>query len=81
MTDPKRAGNLLAQLAHLNEQQLRRRLVEHLTKQKLGLYWEASDMGAPSFLALSMTIKMVGWISASRIHPTILMCGQGGRAA
>ena len=37
-----RAENLLAQLDHLNEQQLRRLLVEHLTKQKLGLYWEAN---------------------------------------
>ena len=36
------ADNLLAQLSHLNEQQLRRLLVEQLTRQKLGLYWEAS---------------------------------------
>ncbi len=42
MTDTTRAANLLAQLEHLNEQQLRRLLVEHLTKQKLGLYWEAN---------------------------------------
>jgi len=42
MTDTTRAANLLAQLDHLNEQQLRRLLVEHLTKQKLGLYWEAN---------------------------------------
>jgi adenine-specific DNA-methyltransferase len=42
MTDTSRAANLLAQLDHLNEQQLRRLLVEHLTKQKLGLYWEAN---------------------------------------
>jgi len=42
MTDTARAVNLLAQLEHLNEQQLRRLLVEHLTKQKLGLYWEAN---------------------------------------
>lgn len=33
---------LLAQLEHLNEQQLRRLLVEHLTQRKLGLYWEAN---------------------------------------
>lgn len=42
MSDPSCAANLLAQLDHLNEQQLRRLLVEHLTKQKLGLYWEAN---------------------------------------
>jgi len=34
--------DLLAQLNGLNEQQLRRLLVEHLTRQKLGLYWEAN---------------------------------------
>ena len=42
MTDSSRAENLLTQLDHLNAQQLRRLLVEHLTKQKLGLYWEAN---------------------------------------
>ncbi len=42
MTDATHAANLLSQLEHLNEQQLRRLLVEHLTKQKLGLYWEAN---------------------------------------
>ena len=42
MTTPSPDGNLLGQLDSLNEQQLRRLLVEHLTKQKLGLYWEAS---------------------------------------
>lgn len=36
------SDSLLAQLDGLNEQQLRRLLVEHLTKQKLGLYWEAN---------------------------------------
>ena len=34
--------DLLSQLANLNAPQLRRLLVEHLTKQKLGLYWEAN---------------------------------------
>jgi adenine-specific DNA-methyltransferase len=41
MTNTK-PGGLLAQLEGLNEAQLRRLLVEHLTKQKLGLNWEAS---------------------------------------
>src|SRR5665647_2866962 len=35
-------NNLLQQLQNLNAPQLRRLLVEHLTKQKLGLYWESS---------------------------------------
>ena len=34
--------NLLEQLQGLNAQQLRRLLVEHLTKQKLGLYWKSN---------------------------------------
>lgn len=33
-------STLEQQFSHLNEVQLRRLLIEHLTKQKLGLYWE-----------------------------------------
>lgn len=36
------ATSLLASLQNLNAPQLRRLLVEHLTKQKLGLYWESN---------------------------------------
>ncbi|UXZ60793.1 site-specific DNA-methyltransferase [Burkholderia multivorans] len=36
----KLISSLEEQYAHLNAAQLRRILVEHLTKQKLGLYWE-----------------------------------------
>ena len=36
------SGGLLAQLEHLDATQLRRLLVEQLTKQKLGLTWEAN---------------------------------------
>ena len=35
-------NDLLQSLAHLSAPQLRRLLTEHLTKQKLGLYWESS---------------------------------------
>ena len=35
-------NNLLQQLQNLNAPQLRRLLVAHLTKQKLGLYWESN---------------------------------------
>ena len=38
----KIAADLLQNLAHLSAPQLRRLLTEHLTKQKLGLYWESS---------------------------------------
>ena len=34
--------SLLNELEHLSAPQLRRLLTEHLTRQKLGLYWEAS---------------------------------------
>lgn len=34
--------NLQQSLEHLNAAQLRRLLTEHLTQQKLGLYWESS---------------------------------------
>jgi hypothetical protein len=43
MTIPHHS-DLLSQLNGLNEQQLRRLLVEHLTKQKLGLYSEANSI-------------------------------------
>lgn len=36
------ANSLLEQFQNLNAPQLRRLLVEHLTKQKLGLYWESN---------------------------------------
>lgn len=43
MNMPKtHSGGLLAQLEHLDATQLRRLLVEQLTKQKLGLTWEAN---------------------------------------
>lgn len=35
-------STLLEQFKNLNAQQLRRLLVDHLTKQKLGLYWESN---------------------------------------
>ncbi|HOE40703.1 MAG TPA: hypothetical protein PLB25_03590 [Rhodoferax sp.] len=39
MTTPT---DLLHKLEHLSAPQLRRLLTEHLTRQKLGLYWESS---------------------------------------
>lgn len=39
---PAAASTLLASLDHLNIQQLRRLLVEQLTRQKVGLYWESN---------------------------------------
>ncbi|MDO8437174.1 MAG: site-specific DNA-methyltransferase [Nitrosomonadaceae bacterium] len=56
MTDPTRASNPLAHLDSLNEQQLRRLLVEHLTKQKLGLYWEASAIERDAALNANLVL-------------------------
>lgn len=51
-----RADSLLAQLKHLNEQELRRLLVEHLTRQKLGLYWEASAIERDAVLNANLVL-------------------------
>ncbi len=40
----KSISSLEEQYAHLNAAQLRRILIEHLTKQKLGLYWEHDSL-------------------------------------
>jgi adenine-specific DNA-methyltransferase len=40
----KNINNLFQELQNLNAPELRRLLVEHLTKQKLGLYWESSTI-------------------------------------
>jgi len=40
MTQTKKPADLLSRLNNLNAQELRRLLVEHLTKRKLGLTWE-----------------------------------------
>lgn len=41
MSTPASATTLLARLEELGAPELRRLLVEHLTKRKLGLYWES----------------------------------------
>lgn len=46
----KLISSLEEQYAHLNAAQLRRILVEHLTKQKLGLYWEHDSIERDSKL-------------------------------
>ena len=48
MTTPP--TSLLDSLQHLNAQQLRRLLVEHLTQQKVGLYWESSAIARDAAL-------------------------------
>ena len=53
-----RPGSLLAQLENLNENQLRRLLVEHLTKQKLGLTWEASAIERDAALNADLVLPL-----------------------
>jgi adenine-specific DNA-methyltransferase len=56
MSNSTRAENLLAQLNDLNAQQLRRLLVEHLTRQKLGLYWEANAIERDAALNANLVL-------------------------
>lgn len=50
MNDETKRSDLLARLHDLNAPQLRRLLVEYLTRQKLGLYWEADAIERDSAL-------------------------------
>jgi hypothetical protein len=65
------ATELLNSLEHLNAEQLRRLLVEHLTQKKLGLYWEANAIARDA--AHGITANCYGLLEA-------LERGQGGRA-
>jgi adenine-specific DNA-methyltransferase len=49
-------SNLLQELQHLNAQQLRRLLVEHLTAQKLGLYWESNAIARDAALNANVVL-------------------------
>jgi adenine-specific DNA-methyltransferase len=51
--------SLLAQLQNLNAPQLRRLLVEHLTKQKLGLYWESNAIERDAALNANVVLPRV----------------------
>lgn len=55
----KSQENLLQQLEGLNERQLRRLLVEHLTRQKLGLYWEASAVERDQALNANLVLPQL----------------------
>ncbi len=77
MTDTTRADNLLSQLEHLNEQQLRRLLVEHLTKQKLGLYWEANAIERDA--ALNADVVLPRLVEEWSCRPEAMSEGQAHR--
>ena len=52
-------SSLLAELEHLNAAQLRRLLVEQLTRQKLGLYWEADSIDRDRALNAQVVLPRV----------------------
>lgn len=51
--------HLLEQLNNLNEQQLRRILIEHLTQKKLGLYWESSAIERDAALNANVVLPRI----------------------
>ena len=55
MTQPK---DLLQSLDGLSAPQLRRLLTEHLTKQKLGLYWVASAIERDAALNANVVLPL-----------------------
>ncbi len=70
MTNKASGGGLLGQLDQLNEAQLRRLLVEHLTKQKLGLNWEASAIERDAALNADLVLP--------RLVPEYSLAPDGG---
>ena len=50
------ADTLLGQLDGLNAQELKRLLVEHLTRQKLGLYWESNAIERDAALNANLVL-------------------------
>ncbi len=71
---------LLAQLEHLNEQQLRRLLVEHLTKRKLGLYWEANAIERDAALNADLVLPRLveEWSHTPSVRPELVEGGRDG---
>ena len=82
MSDSSRAENLLTQLDQLNAQQLRRLLVEHLTKLKLGLYWEANAIERDAALNADLVLPRLveEWSHAPSPLDPLPPAGEGGIA-
>lgn len=73
-------SDLLSQLNGLNEQQLRRLLVEHLTKQKLGLYWEANAIERDAALNANLVLPRLVpaqslWPEGQATNPNLIIEG------
>ena len=58
-TPNRSTSALLQNLEHLNAQQLRRLLAEHLTRQKLGLYWESNAIERDAALNANVVLPRV----------------------
>ena len=58
----------LSHLDHLNATQLRRLLVEQLTRQKLGLYWESDSLDRDRALNENVVLPRV---VPELCHPTV----------
>ena len=55
-TTPATSTSLLESLQHLDAEQLRRLLVEQLTRQKLGLYWESDAIARDAALNANVVL-------------------------
>ncbi len=79
MNTSRRADHLFAQLDHLNAQQLRRLLVEHLTRQKLGLYWEANAIERDAALNANLVLPRLveEWSHRPSDSPPLPLAGEG----
>ena len=58
-TPNRTTAALLQNLEHLNAQELRRLLAEHLTRQKLGLYWESDSITRDAALNADIVLPRV----------------------
>ena len=73
-------SDLLGQLDGLNASQLCRLLVEHLTRQKLGLYWEASAIERDRALNADVVLpRMVAAWSCAPSSPALPPEGEGSQ--
>ena len=66
--------DLLKSLEHLSAAQLRRLLTEHLTKQKLGLYWESSAIARDAALNADIVLPR---LSEADSHGLAALAGPG----
>lgn len=80
MSNSNTGQQLLAQLDSMNEPQLRRLLVEHLTQKKLGLYWEANAIERDAALNANLVLPRLRpdwshWPDAGQACPNLIVEG------